>query len=70
MKFGATLAQSFNIVSPTSISAVAPPGSLGPVAVSVTSGLGSVSLPHAFTYVLQPLAPVAAAASSTVLSVG
>jgi trimeric autotransporter adhesin len=70
LKFGTMPAQSFSVVSPTSISAVAPAGALGPVAVSVTSGLGSVSLPNAFMYVLQSQASVTVAASSAVLSVG
>jgi hypothetical protein len=70
VKFGNAPAQSFSVVSPTSISAVAPPGAVGAVNVSVTSASGTASLPNAFTYVLQPQATVSVIASPTVISVG
>ncbi len=52
VKFGATVASSITVNSSTSITAVAPPGTSGPVEVSVTSqgGTSKLSTKDRFTY--------------------
>ena len=70
VKFGSTPAQSFSVGSPSSITAVAPVAAVGPVSISVTSPAGTSTLANAFTYVLQPQAPVTVTASPAVLAVG
>jgi hypothetical protein len=50
VRFGSVLASSFTVVSPSQITAVAPPGSAGPVQVTVT-GPGGTSNGVTYTYV-------------------
>lgn len=50
VRFGNTLASSYVVDSPTQITAIAPAGSVGAVAVSVTTLGGSVSSSNAYTY--------------------
>ncbi|MGX7760475.1 IPT/TIG domain-containing protein [Streptomyces angustmyceticus] len=53
--FGSTPAISFTVVSPTQITAVVPAATAGPVAVTVTTPGGSVTLPSAYFYVSTPV---------------
>jgi len=53
VKFGGVAASSFTVVSDTQITATAPPGTAGPVVVSVTT-IGGTSNGTAFTYVAAP----------------
>lgn len=48
--FGGTLATNVQVVSNTSITAVAPAGAVGSVSVKVTNALSSVTVNNAFTY--------------------
>jgi hypothetical protein len=59
VNFGSNPAESFTVDSPTQITAVSPPGSVGTVNVTVTTSAGT-STPSArskFTYVAHPLIP-------------
>ncbi|MFH9226375.1 IPT/TIG domain-containing protein [Streptomyces lydicus] len=60
--FGSTPATSFTVVSPTTITAVVPPGAAGAVPVTVTTPGGTSTLPSSYFYVNAPvlaaLAPV------------
>ncbi len=57
VKFGATAATSFNVVSDTSITAVSPAGSAGQVNVTVTTGVGTTptGAGNQFTYIAPPV---------------
>ena len=48
---GGVAATSLNVISPTSITAVTPAGTLGAVSVAVTTPYGAASVASAFTYV-------------------
>ncbi|MFK3967469.1 IPT/TIG domain-containing protein [Ensifer adhaerens] len=54
VKFGSVPAASFTVNSDTQITAVAPPGTAGPVDIVVTTGSGSVTLPNGFSYLVVP----------------
>ncbi|QLH23602.1 S-layer family protein [Streptomyces sp. Rer75] len=54
VRFGSVLASSFTVVSSTQITAVAPPGSAGPVQVTVT-GPGGTSNGVTYTYAAGPV---------------
>ncbi|WP_342242804.1 IPT/TIG domain-containing protein, partial [Ensifer sp. OTU672] len=54
VKFGSAPAASFTVNSDTQITAVAPPGTAGPVDIVVTTGSGSVTLPNGFSYLVVP----------------
>ena len=52
VRFGKVSATSTTVVSPTQLSVVAPPGTVGStVPISVTTALGAAELPNAFAYV-------------------
>ncbi|WP_217439606.1 IPT/TIG domain-containing protein [Nocardia barduliensis] len=53
VRFGATPAATYSVVSDTQITAVAPPGSAGPVALTVTTS-GGTSNSVVYTYVAAP----------------
>ncbi|WP_265806226.1 IPT/TIG domain-containing protein, partial [Wenjunlia tyrosinilytica] len=53
--FGATAAASFTVVSPTQITAVAPPGAAGPVWVTVTTPGGTSAPGASYFYVNAPV---------------
>ncbi|WP_180336097.1 putative Ig domain-containing protein [Pleomorphomonas diazotrophica] len=50
--FGGTAGTSVNVVSDTSLTVVTPAGTIGAVAVAVTNGVGTGTLPSAYTYAL------------------
>ncbi|WP_221179443.1 beta strand repeat-containing protein [Streptomyces botrytidirepellens] len=54
VRFGSVNASSFTVVSPSQITAVAPPGSAGPVQITVT-GPGGTSNGITYTYVAGPV---------------
>ncbi|MFF7650559.1 IPT/TIG domain-containing protein, partial [Streptomyces sp. NPDC007983] len=54
VRFGSTNASSFTVVSPSQITAVAPPGAAGPVQITVT-GPGGTSNGVTYTYVAGPV---------------
>ena len=54
VRFGGTAATSFNVTSPTTITATAPARPVGPVSVTVTTAGGSASLDDSFAYVEAP----------------
>ncbi|MFD7506897.1 beta strand repeat-containing protein [Streptomyces sp. NPDC059850] len=54
VRFGSVNATSFTVVSPSQITAVAPPGSAGPVQITVT-GPGGTSNGLTYTYVASPV---------------
>lgn len=68
--FGTAPAQSFSVVNASTITAVVPDAPTGAVSVSVTSPAGTSTRAGAFTYVLQPQAPIVVTASPTVLAAG
>lgn len=50
VSIGGVPAASFAVVSMTSVTAVTPPGAVGPAAVAVTTAGGTATQPNAFTY--------------------
>ncbi len=54
VRFGSTSAASFQVTSPTTITAVSPGRPVGPVNITVTTAGGSATLDDAFTYVPAP----------------
>lgn len=63
VRFGSSFAPNFTVDSETQITAVAPPATAGPVAISVTTSAGSARSSGQFTYLTGP-APVSPAAAS------
>ncbi|MGA8115262.1 MAG: IPT/TIG domain-containing protein [Actinocatenispora sp.] len=55
VRFGATVATSFTVVSPTQITAVVPPGAAGPVTVTVTTPGGTSTAGPTYFYVSAPV---------------
>ena len=54
VRFGSTSATSFQVTSPTTITAISPGRPVGPVNLTVTTAGGSATLDDAFTYVPAP----------------
>ncbi|MEU1624833.1 IPT/TIG domain-containing protein [Streptomyces sp. NPDC020096] len=64
--FGSTAALSFTVVSATQITAVAPPGSAGPVSVTITAPTGTSAAGPAYFYVNAPVLSGASPSSGPV----
>jgi formylglycine-generating enzyme required for sulfatase activity len=65
VSFGGVAATNITVVSPTTVTAITPPGSPGTTSVFVSTPLGSYSLSNAFTYALPPLTSVTPNSGST-----